>query len=54
LLKGGWPAQRRYREIRSRISRAYAAAVAEQVAAGVPEFLAEAEYLRDKLRDRVR
>jgi nucleotidyltransferase substrate binding protein (TIGR01987 family) len=54
LLRGGWPAWRRYREMRSRTSHAYAAAVAEQVAAGVPEFLSEAEYLRDQLHDRVR
>lgn len=54
LLRGGWPAWRRYREMRSRTSHAYAAAIAEQVAAGVPGFLTEAEYLRDQLRDRVR
>jgi nucleotidyltransferase substrate binding protein (TIGR01987 family) len=34
LLKAGWPAWRRYREMRSRTSHAYAAAIAEQVAAG--------------------
>jgi nucleotidyltransferase substrate binding protein (TIGR01987 family) len=41
LLKAGWRAWRRSREMRSRTSHAYAAAIAEQVAA-------------DQVRDRVR
>ena len=53
LLHGDWNAWRRYREMRARTSHAYAAAVAEQVAAEVPAFLAEAEYLRDQLRRRL-
>jgi nucleotidyltransferase substrate binding protein (TIGR01987 family) len=54
LLRGDWPAWRRYRDMRARTSHAYAAAIAAQVAAGIPEFLAEADYLRDQLQQRLR
>jgi nucleotidyltransferase substrate binding protein (TIGR01987 family) len=54
LLRGDWPAWRRYREMRARTSHAYAAAIAAQVAAGVPAFLDEATYLRDQLEQRLR
>ena len=54
LLRGDWPAWRRYRDMRARTSHTYAAAVAEQVAAGIPDFLAEAMYLRDQLQQRLR
>ena len=36
--------------MRARTSHTYAAAVAEQVAVGIPDFLAEATYLRDELQ----
>ena len=52
LLLGDWPAWRRYRDMRARTSHAYAAAIAEQVAAGIPDFLAEAEYLSEQLQRR--
>jgi nucleotidyltransferase substrate binding protein (TIGR01987 family) len=53
LLAGDWPAWRRYRDLRARTSHAYHAETARHVAAAIPEFLAEAEYLRDQLRQRL-
>lgn len=54
LLRGDWPTWRRYRDMRARTSHTYAAAVAAQVAAGIPDFLAEANHLRDQLQQRLR
>jgi nucleotidyltransferase substrate binding protein (TIGR01987 family) len=54
LLHDDWPAWRRYRDMRARTSHAYAAAIAEQVAAGIPDFLAAAAYLVEQLRRRLR
>jgi nucleotidyltransferase substrate binding protein (TIGR01987 family) len=54
LLRSDWPTWRRYRDMRARTSHAYAAAVAEQVAAELPDFLVEATYLRDQLQQRLR
>lgn len=53
LLRGDWPAWRRYRDMRARTSHIYAAAVAEQVVACIPDFLADAVYLRDQLQRRL-
>ena len=50
LLRGDWPAWRRYRDMRARTSHTYAVAVAKQVVECIPDFLAEAMYLRDQLR----
>ena len=44
---------RRDRDMRTRTSHAYAATVAAQVVAGIPDFLAEAKYLVDQLRQRL-
>lgn len=52
LLKGDWPAWRTYREMRARTSHTYDEDVARQVVASIPDFLAEAEYLLARLRDR--
>lgn len=52
LLKGDWPAWRTYREMRARTSHTYDEDVALQVVAGIPDFLAEAEHLLARLRDR--
>jgi nucleotidyltransferase substrate binding protein (TIGR01987 family) len=49
LLRGDWPAWRRFREMRARTSHAYAAVIAAQVAAGIPDFLADATHLRNQL-----
>jgi nucleotidyltransferase substrate binding protein (TIGR01987 family) len=53
LLLGDWPAWRRYRDMRARTSHAYAAAIAEQVVLGIPDFLADAVFLRDQLARRL-
>ncbi len=53
LLAGDWPAWHRYRDLRARTSHTYRAETAEQVAAAIPAFLAEAEYLRDQLQVRL-
>jgi nucleotidyltransferase substrate binding protein (TIGR01987 family) len=54
LLRGDWPAWRRYRDMRTKTSHTYAAAIAEEVAAGIPDFLAEAIWLGDELQRRLR
>ena len=53
LLLGDWPKWRHYRDLRARTSHTYAAKVATEVVEGIPAFLAEAEYLRDRLASRV-
>ena len=53
LLRGDWPAWRRYRDLRARTSHAYQAGIAEAVALAIPDFLVEAEHLRDALRRRL-
>lgn len=53
LLLSDWPAWHRYRDARARTSHAYQASIARDVAASIPGFLAEAEYLRDALRKRL-
>lgn len=45
LLKGDWAAWRRYREMRTRTSHTYDAAIASEIAAAIPDFLEEAEFL---------
>ena len=50
LLLGDWPAWRKFREMRGKTSHTYDEETALQVVAGIPEFLAEAVYLRDQLR----
>lgn len=52
LLLGDWPAWHRYRDART--NHAYHAETAQVVAASIPDFLAEAQYLRDELRKRLR
>lgn len=52
LLAGDWPRWRTYRDMRARTSHTYNEAVALDVVAGIGGFLAEAEYLRDRLRER--
>jgi nucleotidyltransferase substrate binding protein (TIGR01987 family) len=53
LLKSGWPAWRGYREMRAKTSHTYDEAVALDVVAGVPAFLEEADYLLERLQDRI-
>lgn len=53
LLRGEWSDWRRFREMRARTSHGYDTVIAVQVAAGIPEFLDEAIWLRDALRQRL-
>jgi nucleotidyltransferase substrate binding protein (TIGR01987 family) len=53
LLLGDWPAWRRYRDMRARTSHTYSAAIAEQVVAGIADFLSEALHLSDQLQRRL-
>jgi nucleotidyltransferase substrate binding protein (TIGR01987 family) len=52
LLRGDWPAWRRFREMRARTSHTYDANVASQVTAAIPAFLEEAEHLYAELQRR--
>lgn len=53
LLLGEWPHWRRYREMRSKTCHTYDESIALEVVAGIPEFLSEARFLRDKLQERL-
>ncbi|PKM17851.1 MAG: nucleotidyltransferase [Gammaproteobacteria bacterium HGW-Gammaproteobacteria-15] len=53
LLKGDWPAWRSYRDMRSKTSHTYDEDIALQVVAGIPAFLAEAEFLASQLTERL-
>ncbi|MDR7122304.1 HI0074 family nucleotidyltransferase substrate-binding subunit [Rheinheimera soli] len=53
LLVGSWPDWRLYREMRGKTSHSYDEAVALEVVAGIPKFLAEASYLSEQLQKRM-
>jgi len=53
LLRGDWPAWRRFRQMRALTSHTYNATTAEQVVAAIPGFLQEAEHLVAELRRRL-
>jgi hypothetical protein len=53
LLRSDWPARRRFREMRTRTSRTYNAAVASEVVVAIPAFLEEAEHLCAELQRRL-
>lgn len=53
LLKGNWLNWRQYRDMRSRTSHTYDEETAVQVVLGIPQFLAEAEYLACQLSERL-
>jgi len=52
LLLGDWPVWRKYRDMRAQTSHTYDEAKALEVVAGIPDFLAEVEFLWDQLRRR--
>jgi nucleotidyltransferase substrate binding protein (TIGR01987 family) len=52
LLLGNWPRWREYRDMRAKTSHTYNEITALEVVAGIPAFLEEARYLRDRLRER--
>src|ERR1700738_4911383 len=53
LLREGWPAWRRFREMRARTSHTYDANVAAQVVSAIPAFVEEAEHLYAELQRRL-
>jgi nucleotidyltransferase substrate binding protein (TIGR01987 family) len=53
LLRSEWPEWRAYRDMRSKTSHIYDAAIARQVVESIPAFLADAVFLRDQLRRRL-
>lgn len=53
LLLGDWPVWRGYRDMRSKTSHTYDEDIALQVVAGIPAFLAEAQFLAAELRQRL-
>jgi nucleotidyltransferase substrate binding protein (TIGR01987 family) len=53
LLLGNWPRWKTFRDMRARTSHSYDEAVALDIVAGIPDFLDEARYLRDRLKERL-
>lgn len=53
LLLGDWPLWRGYRDMRSKTSHTYDEDIALQVVAGIPDFLAEAQFLATRLAQRL-
>lgn len=52
LLRGEWPAWRRFRDIRTRTTHTYDAGTASEVVREIPPFIEEAEYLCGELERR--
>lgn len=52
LLLGDWPTWKAYRDMRAKTSHTYDEEIALKVVAGIPAFVDEAKYLRDKLSQR--
>lgn len=53
LLFGEWSDWRNFRDMRARTSHTYDKSVALKVVSGIPRFIEEAIYLRDKLLERL-
>lgn len=53
LLLGDWTDWRNFRSMRARTSHTYDESTAIEVVAGIPRFIEEAVYLRDKLTERL-
>lgn len=53
LLFGDWSQWKKYRDMRSKTSHTYDENVALEVVMGIPQFLDEARFLRDTLRERL-
>jgi nucleotidyltransferase substrate binding protein (TIGR01987 family) len=52
LLLSAWPVWRGFRELRGKTSHTYDEAIALEVVARIPAFLAEAEHLLQRLKER--
>lgn len=53
LLQGDWPAWCGYRDMRSKTSHTYDKDIALQVAAGIPAFISEVQYMAAQLSQRL-
>lgn len=53
LLLGDWQAWKGYRKMRGKSSHSYEEKVAAEVIAVIPGFIKEAEFLRDRLREKL-
>lgn len=53
LLLGDWPQWRLYRDMRSKTSHTYDEAIALEVVNAIPDFLKEAQYLHQQLKQRI-
>lgn len=53
LLLSDWGNWRGYRTMRSKTSHTYDEEVAKEVVVGIPDFLKEAEYLHDQMKQRL-
>ena len=53
LLLGDWPTWRGFCDTRSKTSHTYDQDIALEVVEGIPRFIEEAIYLRNKLRERL-
>lgn len=54
LLLSDWPRWRQFRDMRARTSHSYDEAIALQVVAEIPAYLAEASYLCERLQARLK
>lgn len=53
LLRSDWPRWRLFREMRSKTSHTYDEEIALEVVSGIPAFLDEAVFLRDRLAEKL-
>lgn len=53
LLLSDWPRWRQYRDMRSKTSHTYHENIALEVVAEIPDFLEEANFLSDRLKERL-
>ncbi|NNM58939.1 MAG: nucleotidyltransferase [Legionellales bacterium] len=53
LLLSNWPKWRQYRDMRNKTSHTYDEDIALAVVVEIPEFLKEAQFLRNTLRERL-
>lgn len=53
LLLSDWPRWRQYRDMRSKTSHTYDENIALEVVADIPDFLEEASFLCDRIKERL-
>ncbi len=53
LLLNDWTKWKAFRDMRSKTSHTYDEDIAQQVVAGIPDFLVDARYLHDQIKQRL-